>query len=152
MPDVTERTKSMTWTEHDAAVFAASEEITIETMRADGSFRPPVPIWVVVVDGAVYVRSSHGRDSAWFRGALARHRARVTTWAESRVVDLVEVADVGDALDEAYRAKYAAYRHSFLPRLVGAPAREAALRLEPAEESMLAGAGTTTNTTDTTTH
>lgn len=29
-------------------MFAAVEEITIETMREDGSLRPAVPIWVVV--------------------------------------------------------------------------------------------------------
>ena len=121
----------MTWDTLALSALAATEEITIETARSDGSFRDPVPIWIVRLGDDLYVRSSHGRQSGWFRGAVAEHRARVSTEGTTSLVSLVEVNGREDALDDAYAKKYRQYADSFLPALLGAPARSAALRLDP---------------------
>jgi hypothetical protein len=50
-------------------LFGPAEEIEITTRRADGTLRGYVPIWVVAVDGGLYVRSYRGGDGAWYRHA-----------------------------------------------------------------------------------
>ena len=40
------------------------DEIDISTRRIDGSLRPFVPIWIVAVNGALYVRSYRGTGGA----------------------------------------------------------------------------------------
>jgi hypothetical protein len=65
------------------------------------------PIWAVVADGQVYVRTWHRRDTGWYGQAVRTGRARI------RVPGLeadVTVEDIGladrAAVDAAYRAKY----------------------------------------------
>jgi hypothetical protein len=121
----------MNWAASDFELFSQAEEITIQTERTSGGFRHEVPIWVVPLGNDLYVRSSHGRDSRWFRGAIERHGALVSTGTKVVSVGLVEVREHVAELDAAYSAKYAQYANSFLPALVGAPAQAAALRLVP---------------------
>jgi hypothetical protein len=124
----------MTWAATDFELFSQSEEITIQTERTSGGFRREVPIWIVPLGNDLYVRSSHGRDSGWFRGAVECHGALVSTGKSVVFVELVEVREYVPELDAAYSAKYAQYTNSFLPALLGAPAQAAALRLVPRPE------------------
>jgi hypothetical protein len=50
-------TCTATWSADDLALFGGAEQIDLSTRRRDGSLRPFVPIWIVTVDGALYVRS-----------------------------------------------------------------------------------------------
>ncbi|WP_336723676.1 DUF2255 family protein [Cellulosimicrobium cellulans] len=123
-----------TWQRQQLDAFAAAEEITIQTMRADGGLRRAIPIWVVAVGDELFVRSSHGRGSGWYRGATTRHRAVITGGGQTQEVDLVEEPGRGVEIDAAYRRKYGRYERSFLPALLAEPARGAAFRVEPARE------------------
>lgn len=48
-----------------------ANEVEIETRGEDGAVHR-VTIWVVVVDGAVYVRSVRGPKGRWYRELVAR--------------------------------------------------------------------------------
>lgn len=123
------------WPPQQLDAFAAVEEITIQTMKEDGSLRRAVPIWVVAVGNELFVRSSHGRGSGWYRGATTRHRAVIAGANQAQAVALVEEHEKVAQLDDAYRHKYRRYERSFLPALLAEPARTAAFRLEPVDES-----------------
>src|ERR1700710_1676377 len=51
------------WTETELARIGAGDELRITSPRADGTFRPYVPIWVVRVGDDIFVRSYRGTDS-----------------------------------------------------------------------------------------
>ena len=56
-------TSTATWSADDLTLFAGADQIGISTRRRDGTLRPFVPIWIVTVDGALYVRSYRGADT-----------------------------------------------------------------------------------------
>ena len=98
------------WSPQALAAIAAAGELEIAARRADGTAKGFVPIWVVTVGGAVYVRSWHRRDTGWFGAAVASKRAQVRV---PGVTAEVEIADAGvgsdetrRVVDDAYRAKY----------------------------------------------
>jgi hypothetical protein len=64
------------WPAHTLDRFGAADEIDISTRRDDDNLRGFVPIWIVTVDNALYVRSHRGHDGAWYRHATARPAAR----------------------------------------------------------------------------
>ncbi|MGK5681483.1 DUF2255 family protein [Actinoplanes sp. URMC 104] len=124
----------MTWTTGELQRIAAAEELEIAARRADGTPRRPLPIWVVVVGDAVYVRTWHRRGTGWFGHVLATGRAGI------RVPGLaadVAVEDVGAGPDElragidaAYRAKYGRYGAGAVSAMVSDAAAAATLRLD----------------------
>jgi hypothetical protein len=123
------------WTPEQLARVGQSEELQIATRRADGTLRRWVPIWVVAVDGQVYVRTWHRRTTGWFGQVLTEPRARI------RVPGLeadVTVEDVGDgsgqlraSVDEVYRMKYGRYGQTTVGQMVSDAAAAATLRLIP---------------------
>ncbi len=98
------------WSPAELQRIGTAPELQIAVKRADGTQRRWTPIWVVCVEGQVYVRTWYRRDTGWFGQALRTHRARV------RVPGLeadVTVEDVGagtvalrESIDTAYRIKY----------------------------------------------
>lgn len=123
------------WTPEQLERIDAAEELQIASRRADGRLRGWVPIWVVAVDGQVYVRTWHRRTTGWFGHVLTEPRARVRVpGLEADVV----VEDVGagpgelrTTVDQAYRAKYARYGHTTIGQMISDPAAAATLRLIP---------------------
>jgi len=120
------------WTADELDTIGAAEELEIAPLRPDGSLRPYTTIWVVRVGGDLYVRSWHGRDGAWFRAALRRPEGRIraagiehdVTFAESDHAD-------HDAIDGAYRDKYARYASTYVDPMTSPGARATTLRLTP---------------------
>jgi hypothetical protein len=90
-----------------------------------------VTIWVVRHGDDLYVRSVNGRTSSWFRGAQARHEARVEAGGVDKDVLLVETDDLNDEIDAAYRSKYRRYAESIIGSVVSPSARAATLKLVP---------------------
>ncbi|TQS39693.1 DUF2255 family protein [Cryptosporangium phraense] len=117
----------MTWTPVEAAILAVAPMLhVIAGSGYLGGARAEVGM--VVVDGRLYVRAYRGRESAWFRLAVAQPRGRIRTGTLERDVTFGLYDGPLDAIDEAYRAKYGN---------AGGPAthprtREATLRVEPA--------------------
>ena len=57
-----------TWMKDELDKIGSAEELRIAALRADGTLRKPVIIWVVRLDDELYVRSVNGCNSAWFSG------------------------------------------------------------------------------------
>jgi hypothetical protein len=110
-----------------------TEEIEVITLRADGTPRRPVPIWVVRVGDAVYVRSYRGEAGAWYRHARADGTGRVRVSGIEHAVEFELAADpaTAEAVDAAYTRKYASYGQSYLKPMLAQAAQAATLQLTP---------------------
>ncbi len=100
------------------------------------------PLWVVRVDGAIYVRARRGTRRDWYQWLIRRRAAtlRAGEWIFQARADHVEDARVIEAVSEAYARKYgqdASVGRMFLPR-----ARRSTLELllAPAEGDPLQAA------------
>lgn len=92
------------WTKNELDTIHKAEELTLASVRADGSPRNPVTIWVVRRGQDIFVRSVNGRGSAWFRGAQARHRGHIRAGGVEKDVGLAETDEaVGAALNVGIR-------------------------------------------------
>jgi hypothetical protein len=65
-------TSTTIWPADELTRLGGADEIDVSTFRRDGTLRPFVPIWIVTVDGALYVRSYRSTDGAWYRHATIR--------------------------------------------------------------------------------
>lgn len=99
------------WASEDLRRLGDVRELAIAGPRPDGTRAAWTPIWVVVVGDGVFVRTWQRRTTGWYGRAVAAGRA----WIEL-AGDAVEVVleatgddpgDAADAVDAAYRAKYA---------------------------------------------
>jgi hypothetical protein len=121
------------WASQELEQIDGADELQIATNRADGTLRRWVPIWVVRVDGQVYVRTWYRRDDGWFGHALNSRRARIRV--PGLEVD-VAVEDVGAAdedlraaVNAAYRAKYGRYGGASVDGMTTGDAETTTLRL-----------------------
>jgi hypothetical protein len=118
------------WKDEDLERIDAASEVTLESERADGSLRVPVPMWAVRAGDHAYVRAVNGPTSPWFRGVRSRQRGRVSAGGAATDVSF-DVADSAElpVVDAAYRAKYGEHPH--LGMVLTDQARQATLRLTP---------------------
>lgn len=67
-----------------------------------------IPIWVVVVEGRVIVRSWNDKPRGWYRAFLAEKRGAVKLGDREVPIIAAQLrsARLNDAADEAYAAKY----------------------------------------------
>jgi hypothetical protein len=118
------------WTKDELDTIDEAEELTFASSRRRHAAEPRDD--VVVRDGDdVYVRSVNGRGSSWFRGAQARHKARIRAGGVEKDVSLIETGAANEAIDAAYHAKYDRRYPSIVPRIVAPDARAATLKLVP---------------------
>jgi hypothetical protein len=121
-----------TWTSSELNKIEKAEELQIASLRADGTLRKPVIIWVVRVGDELYVRSVNGRTSAWFRGVESLHEGQIRAGGVVKDVTFVEVSDskINDQIDAAYVTKYR--RYASIARSMTTPAvRAATIKLVP---------------------
>jgi hypothetical protein len=65
------------WTSDELGRIEATQELEIAPRRRDGTLRKFVPIWVVRVDGELYVRAAYGPGSGWHRVARTSRAGRI---------------------------------------------------------------------------
>jgi len=120
------------WTSDELKKIETAEELTIASLRHDGTLRKPVIIWVVRVGDDLYVRSVRGRTSDWFRGVQTRYEGQIRAGGVIKDVTFMEVTDaaINDQIDAAYAAKYRRYA-SIIPSINSPTARAAAIKLVP---------------------
>ncbi len=120
------------WTNDELNKIGTAEELQIAGLKADGTLRQPVIIWVVRVEDELYVRSVNGRSSSWFRGVTDQYGGRI--WAEGveKDVAFIEETDdsVNDKIDEAYLTKYKRYPQWVAPMVTPA-VKAATIKLAP---------------------
>ncbi|MDP3209017.1 MAG: DUF2255 family protein, partial [Rhodoglobus sp.] len=80
------------WAPDELQRLGAVEEIEISSHREDGSLRPYVIIWMVGVDGELYVRSAYGAENGWFRRAQLAGSGSIRVGATENAVRF-EAAD-----------------------------------------------------------
>jgi len=121
-----------TWDADTLDRIAVADDLHIAPLRDDGAtLGTPTWIWSVVVDGDLYVRPWNGISSRWYKAAMTQHAGRITAAGDAFTVRLGSVDPaVNDAVDAAYRAKYAG--SPYLPPMVGARPRAATVRITPA--------------------
>ncbi len=122
-----------TWTNEELDKIGNAQELEIMSLRADGTLRKPVPIWVVRVDDHLYIRAYKGRGGPWFLATQERRAGRIRSGGVEKDVRLVDEADpaVNDQIDEVYRAKYHEDGPEFVDPMVAPDARSATLKLAP---------------------
>ena len=121
-----------TWTSDELNKIGRAEELQIATLRADGTLRNPVTIWVVRHGDDLYVRSVNGRTAGWFRSAQVRHEGHIQAGGVDKDVTFVDAApDLNDQIDAACRTKYRRYAASITSHIVSPKARSATIKLVP---------------------
>jgi len=124
----------MAWTRNELDTIDAAQELTLASVRGDGTLRRPVTMWVIRAGDDLYVRSVNGRGAAWFRSAQTSHQARIHAGGIEKDVSLVETDAGGEQIDAAYETKYARYP-TIVPSIVARKARAATLKLVPPDTS-----------------
>ena len=121
----------MSW---DASTFrelAGAWEIRVVMPAPD---RPPVgaPIWIVAVDGRLYVRSWKGDAGRWYRRARRYGEGSIVCGGREHPVRFVP--DGGPSLDAEIDQQFLTkYRSSpYAQAMVDPPAAGTTLRVEPA--------------------
>lgn len=119
------------WTSEELSKIGAAEELQIASLRADGTLRNPVTIWVVRLGDDLYVRAVNGRSSPWFCGVQTRHEGHIRAGGVDKDATFVEESDSGiqNQIDAAYATKYRRYAASIIGHVVGVEARSATIKL-----------------------
>lgn len=112
---------------------AAKEDVYIAVPNPDGTLHAPTWIWLVAVDGELYVRSYNGVRGRWYTAARREGRARVRFGSVKQDVTLEFPDDeaLNQKIDAAYQAKYAGSPYVDGP--VNEPMRSATVRLVSVE-------------------
>ncbi len=122
------------WDPEVLGQIAQTEELAIAAQRPDGTWRTPRPIWAVCVGDALYVRAAYGPGSAWYTAARRTGRARISFAGTELEVSATEAnADTTrlDAIDDAYRDKYASRHASIVESINADVPRASTLVLAP---------------------
>ena len=122
----------MTWDPGTAAQLATAQEIEV-IVPAPGLGPVRAPIWIVAVDGELYVRSWKGDAGQWYRRARRHRTGSIATAGHEHPVSFVPVgaAELDARIDQAYLDKYGA--SSYANAMTRPPAAGTTLRLDPAE-------------------
>lgn len=120
------------WSSTELTAMQQADELHIASRRTDGTLRPFVTIWVVTVDGAVYIRSARAVNP-WFQRATRAGRGRIRVGDLEKDVTFTPAVDDAVAIDAAYHIKYDRYGSRIVGGVVGTDAADRTLRLAPAE-------------------
>lgn len=120
------------WTLEDLVAIDAHDEVQITSVRADGSLRPFITIWIVRVGDDLLVRSAYGPDNGWYRRARTSGTGRIRAGTIERDVSFEDPDPAADqALHDAYHAKYDRYGPGNVRTVTSAGAARTTLRLVP---------------------
>jgi hypothetical protein len=113
-----------------------AREVRIETSRDEDAPAHRTTIWVVTMDGSVFVRSVRGGKGRWYREVSANPAAALHVGDDRIPVRAVPVTDHATiaAVSEAYREKYGRTSPGSTRAMVQPDTLPTTLRLEPARE------------------
>jgi hypothetical protein len=124
----------MAWPKLELRKIAEADDLHISPFREDGvTYGTPTWIWSVAVDDSLYVRGYNGQKSRWYQAAVRKKAGRIIAAGLTKEVTFEAVdGPINDAIDDAYRKKYA--RSQYLRPMIGARARSATVRISPRED------------------
>jgi hypothetical protein len=96
------------WTPADLDLISRNADLYVSPFRDDGvTYGTPTQTWALVVDRQGYVRAANGPASRWYQAAITQGAGRVRAADRDYEVTFAAApADVADAIDAAYEAKY----------------------------------------------
>ena len=111
--------------------FDGAKEVDIETRSADGNVHK-VTIWIVVHDGAPYVRSVKGKKGRWYRELVASKEGAIHVGSRKVAVRPSDVRspDLIDQVSAAFWRKYP--KSASLFSMLRLATLDTTLRLDPA--------------------
>ncbi len=114
------------------SALADRAEVEVATTRKDGT--PGwVKFWVVRVDDALFARSFHGPEAAWWRSAAqsGATRLRLDDGEPEHEFLVMRVGDAHrEAIDEAYRAVFTGPDAEYVPAMTSDETAETTVRFE----------------------
>jgi hypothetical protein len=122
-----------TWTAEQLTKIGEADELSLQSLRSDGTLRDPVIMWVVRHGDDLYVRAVKGRDG-WYRGTRTRREGHIRSAGIDKDVTFADAdtdARLSDAIDAGYRVKYRSYSASIVGHVTNAQARSATIKLVP---------------------
>jgi hypothetical protein len=118
------------WSTQDLDTIGNIDEIQLSTQRQDGSLRASVPVWIVRLGSALYVRSYRGQAGNWYRHAQRHPIGHIRAVGVDRDIEFHEPGGSDPkAIDDAYRTKYG--RSSYTDTMVREDVAATTLRLLP---------------------
>ncbi|MEV5965513.1 DUF2255 family protein [Kribbella sp. NPDC051952] len=121
-----------TWTADELQRIGDAEELGVASVRADGTLRSYVTIWMVRVGDDIYIRSMTSEGTPWYRRAKASGVGRVRAGGVERDVTFGEVdPDVHGDIDAAFHTKYDRFGPGPVGAVVGPTAHPVTFRLIP---------------------
>jgi hypothetical protein len=109
---------------------ASADEVDVAPRRADGTLASYTTIWIVAVDGDLYVRSYRGPRGSWYRMARRTGRGRIRAAGYEVEVTFADATDISpDAVDDAFRGKYG--RSPYVDAMVARETRATTLKVNP---------------------
>ena len=120
----------MTWDPTTARHLADTGEIEV-VVPAPGRPDARTPIWIVAVDGDLYVRSWKGGAGIWYRRAHQHGTGSIIAAGREHQVRFSAVdPGLNAQIDQAYRHKYG--NSSYTTAMTRPPATSTTVRLDPA--------------------
>jgi hypothetical protein len=135
MKSQTDEAVDTSWSPTELQKIGATDDLHISPFREDGvTYGSPTWIWSVMVDGELYVRAYHGRQSRWYQAAMRQKAGRIRAAGITKEVVFEPVDDaINDRIDDAYRRKYVG--SPYLSPMIGARARAATVRVRPRKQT-----------------
>jgi hypothetical protein len=123
-----------TWPKDELSKIAAADDLHISPLREDGkTYGTPTWIWSVAVEGALYVRAYHGRNSRWYQAAIGQKAGRITAAGMTKEMSFEPVdGPINELIDRAYKMKYKGSQ--YLAPMIGKSARAATIKIIPREK------------------
>lgn len=115
----------------DIQKIAATDDLHIAPFREDGvTYGTLTWIWSVVVEGNLYVRAYHGKNSKWYKAARQQKAGKIQAAGMTKEVIFEPVTgSLNNLIDEAYQKKYKG--SPYLGAMINEQAREATVRIVP---------------------
>jgi hypothetical protein len=118
------------FTEQDLQQIDVANDLKISPFRSDGiTYGTPTWIWNVVVDGELYVRAYHGRNSRWYQSAISQKAGQIHAagMVKQVIFEPVEEKSIQEKIDKAYQAKYSG--SPYLPPMISQKAKDATIKI-----------------------
>ncbi len=115
----------------DIAAIGINDDFHIAPYRADGkTFGTLTWIWVVEVNGSLYVRAYNGKASRWFKSAISQKLGKIKAIGkEFKVAFDIVTGDINGLIDQAYKEKYGS--SPYLNAMITQSSKDATIQVLP---------------------